>query len=230
MSDGMCDSSRGLGSGGNVKRIASGVGEARAAQFLAVMAVAALVVVGSHGRPAGAEDLAVSGSYTTTGSFLPYDGCSYFHLVTDGAGDWTVLGETTFALDYCVATGVDPRPVESGTFVITTSSGTLVGDVSGWTTSDGLPPTFEWPYQLMLGVTGGTDAFIGASGTIVLDGVYGVAASIGHGTASGTITVPPPTPEDLTDCMDGGWRDVADDAGAPFANLGRCVAWAETHR
>jgi len=39
---------------------------------------------------------------------------------------------------------------------------------------------------------------------------------------------PPPTPEDRTDCKDGGWQQLTDATGTPFKNEGDCVSYVST--
>ena len=42
---------------------------------------------------------------------------------------------------------------------------------------------------------------------------------------TGAITIPSPIPTDRAMCRNGGWQELTDDQGDPFANLGRCVAF-----
>lgn len=62
--------------------------------------------------------------------------------------------------------------------------------------------------------------------------VVGGAATgqfLGIGIAAAPITFAPPTPRTKDDCKNGGWRQLADGAGRPFANQGQCVSWAVHH-
>lgn len=111
-----------------------------------------------------------------------------------------------------------------GTFSLSSGAGTLTGDLggsvkAGTQTPDGYPFTFQ------LTVTGATGDLTGATGALALDGFFGFGALTAHGTVAGTVTVPPLSPVDPDDCRNGGWRELVDDQGRPFANQGLCIAW-----
>ena len=195
----------------------------RVVQVLVLGTVSALVLLGARASAAGAAELPVSGTFTATGT-LASDGCATFHQVVDGSGDWTGLGTTTLHLDFCTAfLGGEDWPV-LGTFSLSTDAGTLTGELdgsvkAGTQTPDGFPFTFQ------LDVTGATGDLSGTTGSLTLEGFFGLAAATVHGTVAGTLTVPPGTPDDADDCKQGGWRELVDDQGRPFANQGSCVAW-----
>jgi hypothetical protein len=50
-----------------------------------------------------------------------------------------------------------------------------------------------------------------------------------RGFAATPIRFGPPVPHARADCLSGGWRNVADDRGAPFRNQGRCVSYVVAH-
>lgn len=198
----------------------------RVVQMLVLGAVAALLLTGGRATAAGAADLPVTGTFTATGT-LETLGCPTFHQVVDGSGDWTGLGTTTLHLDFCtVYVGAEDWPV-LGTFSLSTAAGTLTGDLGGSVkaatqTPDGFPFTFQ------LTVTAATGDLAGATGSLTLEGFFGLGAATVHGTVAGTLTVPPRAPDDAEDCRHGGWRELVDDQGRPFANQGRCIAWVTT--
>jgi hypothetical protein len=201
---------------------------------MALAATAAVALVVGLASPAAAKDLPVSGTFTGTGHFE--FACNFAQEYTDGSGDWTSLGPTTFHLVYCVdapTTVTDPWPVPSGTFTIETADGTVTGEVGGYVEAGTTDPDGRYPYQLVLTVTGGTGRYDGATGSLVLDGSFEYIPFYDRrhqGTVSGTITLPARTPETRDDCRHGGWRDLVDDAGRPFRNQGHCIAFVNHHR
>ena len=112
--------------------------------------------------------------------------------------------------------------VVDGAFTFTTARGTLTGDVV-----DGFAPR---PIRLVFAVTGGTGDFVGATGSLVFDGDGGVTEEgfVHSGPLTGTISLPD-RPRSTDDCKGGGWHDLVDDGGLPFANQGQCVSWANHH-
>ena len=184
--------------------------------------------LGQAAPPAG-PTLEVSGEFTGTGQLLST--CGLFHQVVDGGGEWLPLGTSTFNLDFCLENPVgELYPISSGSFTVTSPSGTLTGTVGGWVEAGGNPdPEVGFPLHIVLTVTGGTGAYAGATGELLLEGAFGYGAATAWGTVSGTVTLPPPTPGSVADCRDGGWRDVVDDQGRPFRSQGACIAWVRRH-
>lgn len=191
----------------------------------AVVVVAGLALAGPV-APASAEEIAVSGELEIHGQLgvcgSPPTG---LRLTVDGSGTLTGLGEVDAHVEFCIE-HVGPTPsrpyapfdVVSGSFSLTTDRGTVSGDVVG-----GYSPN---PTRLVLDVTGGTGDFVGATGSLQFDGETEPAPAlfVWRGPITGTIDVPD-RPESPDDCRDGGWRDLVDDTGRPFANQGLCVAW-----
>jgi hypothetical protein len=195
----------------------------RAAQLVVLASVAALVLVGAHVSAAGAAELEVSGSFTATGT-LSTDGCTVFRQVVDGDGDWTGLGQTTLHLDFCTAYVPTENWPVLGTFSLSSDAGTLTGDLGG-TVKAGTQTPDGFPFTFQLTVTGASGDLADATGTLALEGFFGFGALTAHGTVAGTLTVPPLSPADTGECMNGGWRELVDDQGRPFANQGLCIAW-----
>jgi hypothetical protein len=210
------------------------------ATLLAVTVTAVAALAGT--APAGAATdgpgqpapppgptLEVSGEFTGTGQLLGT--CGLFRQVVDGGGEWLPLGTTTFTLDFCLENPVgELYPISSGTFTVTSPSGTLTGTVGGWVEAGGNPdPAVGFPLHITLTVTGGTGAYAGATGDLLLEGAFGYGAATVWGTVSGTVTLPPPTPDSADDCRNGGWRQVVDDQGRPFRSQGACIAWVRHH-
>ncbi len=195
----------------------------RLAQLVVLASVAALLLVGAQVSAAGAAELEVSGSFTATGT-LSSEGCPTFHQVVDGGGDWTGLGQTALHLDFCTFYGgAEDWPV-LGTFSLSSDAGTLTGDLGGSVKADTQTPD-GFPFTFQLTVTGGTGDLAEATGTLALEGFFGFGAATAHGTVAGTLTVPPLSPAGIDDCMNGGWHELVDDQGRPFANQGLCIAW-----
>lgn len=196
----------------------------------AAPAGAAAAGPGDPTPPAG-PTLEVSGDFTATGMLLST--CGLFNQVVDGGGEWAPLGTSTFHLDFCLESpaGDGLYPISSGSFAVTSPAGTLTGTVGGYVEAGGMPdPAVGFPLHIVLTVTGGTGAYAGAAGELVLDGAFGYGAASAWGTVSGTITLPPPTPSSVADCRHGGWRHVVDDEGQPFRSQGACIAWVRLHR
>jgi hypothetical protein len=153
--------------------------------------------------------------------------CTEIGVSAQGSGDWTALGATQFTMHFC-----DQFPTDTiflGGFTITTPEGTMSGDLTGTVAAFGPPPEFPFHLTMHVGSGPGTGRFEGATGDLVLDGAFGIAAFTFHGTIDGTIAVRPPTPKTKDDCKDGGWRNFADETGTPFPNQGQCVAWVNHH-
>ena len=200
-----------------------------------VLAAAIVITLGAAPASAGGhrpgpqpEVLTVTGPFTATGQLL--SGCGEFHQIVDGGGEWSALGASTFNLDFCIAnTGGAVWPVlDGGTFTVTSADGTLSGTTGGWVAAGGTGT--EFPLHLELAITGGSGRFADASGALVLDGAFGVGAGTAWGDVSGTVTIPPPTPQTVRDCRHGGWRHVVDDRGRPFRNQRECIAFVLRHR
>jgi hypothetical protein len=193
---------------------------------------------GGHHHPGPEpEVLTVTGSFTATGQLL--GGCGDFHQIVDGGGGWSALGESTFNLDFCIANTPTTEPgwpvLDGGTFTVTAADGTLSGALTGWVDATGTPPPgggfpTEFPAHLVLTVSAGSGRFAAATGSLALDGIFGPAAATFAGDVSGTITIPPPTPQTVRDCRHGGWRHVVDDRGRPFRNQRQCIAFVRRHR
>jgi hypothetical protein len=194
---------------------------------------------GAGGHPPGPRPqvLRVTGSFTASGQLL--SDCGEFHQIVDGGGGWSGLGDSTFELDFCIANTPTTEPgwpvLDGGTFTVTTADGTLSGALTGWVDATGTPPPgggipTEFPAHLVLTITAGTGRFSAATGTLVLDGIFGPAAATFAGTVSGRVTIPPSTPQSVRDCRRGGWRHVVDDRGRPFRSQGHCIAYVRRHR
>lgn len=192
---------------------------------------------GGHRPPPRPEVLTVTGSFTARGQLL--SDCGDFHQIVDGGGGWSALGDSTFHLDFCIANTPTTEPgwpvLDGGTFTVTSPDGTLSGGLTGWVDAWGTPPPSggiptEFPAHLVLTITAGTGRFSAATGTLVLDGIFGPAAATFEGTVSGSVTIPPSTPQTVRDCRRGGWRHVVDDRGRPFRNQRHCIAFVRRHR
>jgi hypothetical protein len=175
----------------------------------------------------GGEELVVSGPFSATGSFESTPECPSFHTIHNGEGTWTGLGDVTFDLDYCVdLQAQDPSPL-SGTITVTAAEGTVSGTVVGAVDSVGGPEGY--PAEYTATVTGGTDAYTEANGTLELAGVWDdpdIPVRSMHGTVAGTLELPAvelPHPASFGDCVDGNWRNFFDDAGQPFHGTLHCI-------
>lgn len=193
-----------------------------------VWAPGAAASPGASPPPAGPV-LAVAGPFTGTGTLSST--CPVFHQVVNAGGDWSELGTSTFVLDFCTANdqGGNHWPIYNASFTITAADGgTLTGTMSGFVEASGTGP--EFPLHFTLAVTGGTGRLAGATGSIAMEGAFGLGALTVHGTVDGTVTLPPPTPSSADDCKQGGWRNLVDDRGEGFPNQGQCVSWAQQHQ
>ena len=176
-----------------------------------------------HPGALAGTDLMVTGSFTGTGTLGPE--CGVFHVVVNGSGDWTGLGLSTFTLDFCL--GSDGAIFDGSFTIIAADGGTLTGDMSGSVEATGPGP--EFPLHFVLTVTGGTGRYEGATGSITMEGAFGIAAASVHGTVDGVVTLAPSTPSSKDDCRNGGWQHVVDENGQPFRNQGHCIQWVEHH-
>lgn len=182
------------------------------------------------GTQTSAGELAVSGAFTGNGNFASTSACPTFHTWHDVSGDWTGLGAVTLNLDYCVELVTEAPSPLSGTFTITAPDGTLTGTVEG--ELGGFAEPEGYPADYALTVTGGTGAFAGATGTLAIVAFWDhptIPVWSIHGTVSGAIVVPLPTPSTVHDCLRGGWRNLADDTGRPFASQADCIRFVVHH-
>lgn len=207
----------------------------RAALRLTVVGVLSAVMVGAPGAsPAAAqgyEELTVTGEWTALGQ-LRIDSCMVFHQIVDGGGEWTELGTSSFHLDFCLNNPPDGVhfPISDGTFDVSTAQGTLSGDLTGTIEAGGFPPPdIGFPLHMTLTITEGTGRFADAAGELRFEGAFGYGAANAWGTVDGTVLLPLPMPTSRSDCKDGGWRNLYDHEGNPFANQGRCIAWVNQH-
>jgi DNA-binding beta-propeller fold protein YncE len=127
-------------------------------------------------HPVNLTDLA--GSFTGTQSpTFGGNGCEILNLVFDATYPGSsAVGSVTLQLSGCV----EPTTY-TGTFSITTSVGTLSGDVAGTILNVLGPPPME--FELGLSVLSGTGAFADASGTLDVNILAG-------SSVTGTVTVP----------------------------------------
>jgi hypothetical protein len=188
-------------------------------RFASVLSIAGLLLL-SVANSADAATLPVSGTFTGTGSFSFGLPCSFIHQVADLDADVSPLGTSTIHLDFCVLNAPPDFPAD-GTFTLVSTNATLAGTMTGFVQAAGPGP--EFPFRFELSVTSGTGSLQGATGTVILDGAFGVAAATAHGTVSGTLQVPSVTPSMKEDCKNDGWRGLVDDHGSAFRNQGQCV-------
>jgi len=183
---------------------------------------------------AGGDELAVAGAFSATGTFESTPDCPAFHTVHTGEGSWTGLGDVTFVLDYCVVLSPGASSPLSGTIAITAAEGTVTGTVEGSLAGVGGPEGY--PAEYTATITGGTEAYEGASGTLVLAGVWDdpeIPVRSMHGTVSGTLELPSPElphPSSIRDCLRGGWRNFVDDDGDAFHGPWDCIIYVVIHR
>ena len=211
---------------GTVRQLFVGIAMLLAA-LVALSPAASAAPAGSsqtdHPGALARTDLVVTGSFTGTGTLGPE--CGLFHVVVNGSGDWTGLGLSTFTLDFCLDSD---EAIFDGTFtIIAADGGTLTGDMSGSVEAVGPGP--EFPLHFVLTVTGGTGRYEGATGSIAMEGAFGVAAATVHGTVDGVVTLAPSTPSSKDDCRNGGWQHLVDANGQPFRNQGHCIRWVVHH-
>jgi hypothetical protein len=193
-------------------------------RFMVVAAIALATVAPS--MPAHASEVpahTVSGSYSGTGSIV--SGCT-FHEVATATGTITPFGaSTSLTLDLCIDVTPDPATV-TGTYLFTGTTGTVGGAVTGTTQNN--HPTIDglFAYHFDLTVTSATGEFAGATGTMALDGFFGLGGLTITGTASGTLYYGTPIATIRQDCAGNGWRTLTDANGQPFRNIGQCIAFA----
>jgi hypothetical protein len=195
----------------------------------AVVGVAAAVVLSvGASSPAGAEELPVSGTFTGTGGFSS-EPCSFIPVQETGTGELTSLGSVTFVMAFCTIDAPQgvPNPIADGEFTVTSAEGTLVGDLTGTVEAQGMGP--EFPLHFVWTVIGGTGRFDGATGSLALEGAFGLGAFTVSGTIDGVVDVRPPMPATMSDCMHGGWRHFGDENGDAFRNQGQCIAFVNHH-
>ena len=183
----------------------------RSVVVLAVVAFVAALGV----EPASAATETVTGTATTSGG----DNISTTDFTYTSPG---VLGTGSIHNEFVLIFGQNPLRTE-GTGVLTRSDGsTLTLDELGTVDLN----TFPYPVEIHFVITSGTGALAGASGEFVLTGTSTGPGAVGEAfSMSGSITIPSPIPTDRAMCRQGEWRDLTDDQGDPFANLGRCVAF-----
>src|ERR1700710_1327962 len=134
----------------------------------------------------------VSGSFSGTGTLS--GSCTGQQLPVSGSAEGTIapFGASTLTYSFCqtAPSATDPVPVDpGGTLMLTTASGSVTGTITG--TVEGLPdPASRFPYHFEIAITTGTGTLAGTTGTLILDGAFGAAASTIDGTASGTVTLP----------------------------------------
>jgi hypothetical protein len=181
-----------------------------------VLVLAVLALVAALGaEPATAATETVTGTATTSGG----DNTSTTDFTYTSSG---VLGTGSIHNEFVLIFGQDPLRTE-GTGVLTRSDGsTLTLDELGTVDLS----TFPYPVEIHFVITSGTGALAGASGEIVLTGTSTGPGAVGEAfSMSGTVTIPSLIPTGRAMCLNGGWRDLTDDQGDAFANLGRCVAF-----
>jgi hypothetical protein len=195
-----------------------------------VIVVACTLVSTSAAQALRFPTYTVSGSFSGTGSFDFT--CGGIHQTATATGDVALFGSSTLAFDFCIAfpAGIALEfPVTSGSLTITNADGSVSGTVAGFVEPTNFTPD-GYPYHFDITVTGGAGRFEGATGTIGLDGFFGIGAATIDGTASGTVSFGPPIPTVRHDCQNGGWRVVVDTQGHSFVNQGKCVAFVERQR
>lgn len=174
-----------------------------------------------------AEELPVTGTFTGVGSFaFEEPPCPFARQVVALDADLNSLGAAEIDLDFCLEFSPPDLPA-AGSFTLTTVDGTLEGNLSGFSQASSPDPEFR--FRLELSVLTGTGALQGTTGTLTLDGFFGPSAQTAHGTASGTLHRPSPTPSTKADCRNGGWRDFSGVQGQPFRDQGQCVRFVVNH-
>ncbi len=135
-------------------------------------------------HPIGLADLAGSFSGTTLFT-LGTGGCVFVEQVFDATYPGSsAVGSVTLHLDGCVPLG--PPFTYTGTFIFTTSVGTLVGNAAGTANDLTGPPPFV--FDLTLTVLSGTGAFAGTTGTINVN-IQGLGGT-NPSPVTGSVTVP----------------------------------------
>jgi hypothetical protein len=117
-------------------------------------------------NPVSLADL--TGSFSGTQSFtFGTGGCSFVEQVFDAMYPGSsAAGSVTLHLDGCIVLGGFPQISYTGAFAITTSVGTLTGDVAGPINNILGPGPVD--YELTLTILSGTGVFAGTTGTINL--------------------------------------------------------------
>jgi hypothetical protein len=203
---------------------------------LVIFAVLCGFVAAVPSASAAASPSAVSGSYSGPSTFA--GDCTNIGVVGTAQGDIAPFGASTLAYHFCLTAPSPPlylQPLLPGaTASITTASGAVSGTLTG--TQNGLSgPDGRFPYHFSLAVTGGSGAFSGATGTIVLDGSFAVAAQNITGTASGTVSFSAPAiAKRFSECRGQGWKTVTDARGRPFRSQFACdvfvfFSWLKAH-
>jgi hypothetical protein len=210
--------------GGTAGAGTAGIGTASASTAVAAPAATAL---------AGSEEVAVSGTFSATGTFEATADCPSFHTTHTGEGTWSGLGDVTFVLDYCVVLGSEASSPLTGTATISAADGTLTATVAG--SLSGAPTDEGYPAHYTATVTGGTGAYEAATGTLDLDGVWDdpdVPVLSMHGTVAGTVELAAPVllhPASILDCLREGWRNFVDDNGKAFTTTWGCILYVVFH-
>lgn len=172
-------------------------------------------MLASNIAPAAAATEAVTGTATTSGG----NGSTTQDWVYSSPG---LLGSGTIHNDFVLIFGQNPLRTE-GTAVITRADGATLT-----ATGTGTVDLSSYPYPVVANwtVTSGTGTLAGVTGEIVLSGTSRGPGMVGDVfTMSGTLTTPQLVPTNKDQCKHGGWQDLADDQGQPFANQGRCVSY-----
>jgi hypothetical protein len=190
--------------------------------ILAMVVVFTVLAFAAPAQALAPADSPVSGSVSGNDGTFRSDPCGGFHQTVTAAGDLTPFGASNVALDFCSGTVYDGLHsiITSGAFTLTAVDGTVSGPIGGWV-QPGVPVNGGYPFELVLTVTGGSGRYAGATGTITLDGLFGIAAQALNGTASGSIGFGSATKDD---CKDGGWRTLVNSQGEHYRNQGACVS------
>jgi hypothetical protein len=127
-----------------------------------------------------------AGSFSAAGAATNPPECAVRQVATSGSFNLGDIGNGTVSFDACLNAVFN---VIGGTFTITTAAGTMSGTLdSGSVTLMAQPPL---PFEFFGTITGGTDGFLGASGSIVLDGnINDFPGTSVSGSITGTATIP----------------------------------------
>ena len=174
-----------------------------------------------------AAGLPVTGTFTGLGSFAIEPPCSFAHQVVALDANLDSLGPAEIDLDFCLEFAPPTLPPRLARSRSRRSMGRFAGTLSGF--SQASAPGPEFPFHLDLSVLTGTGALQGTTGTLTLEGFFGVGALTAHGTVSGTLQLPSTTPSTKADCAEGGWHNFSDDQGQPFRTQGQCVRFVVHH-
>jgi hypothetical protein len=136
-------------------------------------------------HPVSLADL--TGSFSGTTSWFGGTGCSLIRQVFDASYPGSsAVGSVTLHLDGCV---FGAPFTYTGTFAITTSAGSLAGNVTGTVSNPLLgPPPYD--YDLTLTVVSGTGAFSGTTGTMHVSIQWPGGGSGSASPVTGSVTVP----------------------------------------